>query len=156
MCAVVHADELSLATGPQEVGLARRFAVRVVADLGADEQAQEATRTLVSELVTNVVLHAGTPALLSIQDADDCVRVQVTDGSAALPRQRRTGTDSTTGRGLRLLQALSVASGTEPSSRIGPQGKTVWFTVRKHTGTAELDAVAAGALALFDVDLGDL
>jgi anti-sigma regulatory factor (Ser/Thr protein kinase) len=156
VCTVAHADELSLATGPQEVGLARRFAVRVVAGLGADEQAQEAIRTLVSELVTNVVLHAGTRALLTVEDAGDSVRVLVTDGSAVLPRQRRTGADSTTGRGLRLLQALSAASGTEPSSRISPHGKTVWFTVRKHTGAAELDAVAAGALALFDVDLGDL
>lgn len=142
-----------LTTTPQEVSVARRFAVAAIALLGGDEEAQDRVRTLVSELVTNVVLHAGTPAVLTVRDDGDCVWVLVTDCSPALPWQRRPDVDSTTGRGLRLLQTLSANSGTWPSDRIGQAGKTVWFTVHKHTSAATQQALTASALAHSDVDL---
>jgi len=151
--AVAGLSELLLTTTPQEVSVARGFAVTAIARLGGDEEAQDRVRTLVSELVTNVVLHAETPAVLTVRDDGDCVWVLVTDGSPAPARQRRPGAESTTGRGLWLLQTLSADSGTWPSTRIGPAGKTVWFTVRKHTRSAEQQALTASALALFDVDL---
>jgi anti-sigma regulatory factor (Ser/Thr protein kinase) len=142
-----------LTTTPQEVAVARRFAVAAIKGLGGDEQAQDRVRTLVSELVTNVVLHARTPAVLTIQDDGDCVRVLVTDGSPAPARPRRPGADSTSGRGLWLLQTLSAGSGRRPSDRISLTGKTVWFTVHKHSRKAEQQATTASALALFDDDL---
>ena len=80
---------LRLSPCVQVVAEARRYAVQAVERLGADREAQESVRTLVSELVTNAVLHAGTDILLNISDADCQVRVSVTDGSPALPRQRR-------------------------------------------------------------------
>lgn len=147
-------DEMSLVTRPEDVAVARRFAVRTAAGLGADEEAQDAVRALVSELVANVVLHAGTPAVLVVEDDGDCVRVLVTDGSASPVRQRRPGTGSTTGRGLRLIEALSVATGTHPSDVVAPGGKTIWFTVRKRTGPAERAAVEATARDLFDLEPG--
>lgn len=135
--APTEACELLLSGGPQEVSVARRFAVTCVARLGADEQAQDRVRTLVSELVTNVVLHARTPGVLTVQDDGDHLRVLVTDGSPALPRQARLGVHSTHGRGWRLVQILSVDSGSRPSDRISPTGKTVWFTVCKQTPREE-------------------
>jgi len=151
--AVTGVSELLLTTTSQEVSAARRFAVTAIACLGGDEEAQDRVRTLVSELVTNVVLHAATPAVLTVQDDGDCVRVMVTDGSPAPARPRRPAADSTTGRGLWLLQTLSADSGTWPSDRVSLAGKTVWFTVHKHTHNAEQQALTASDLALFDDDL---
>lgn len=153
MTAVAGVSELLLTTTPQEVSEARRFAVAAIARLGGDEGAQDRVRTLVSELVTNVVLHARTPAVLTVQDDGDCVLVLITDGSPAPARPRRPGADSTTGRGLWLLQTLSAGTGTWPSDRISRTGKTVWFTVHKHNRNAEQQALAASALTLFDGDV---
>lgn len=150
MTAVAGVSELLLTTTPQEVSVTRRFAVTEIAGLGGDAEAQDRVQTLVSELVTNVVLHAGAPAVLTVQDDSDCVRVLVTDGSRAPARPRRPDADSTTGRGLWLLQTLSADSGTWPSDRIGLAGKTVWFTVHKHTRHAEQQALTSSALALLD------
>ncbi len=144
---------LRLSPSVHVVADARRFAVRTVETLGADEDAQETVRMLVSELVTNAVLHAGTDLLLGIADADRYVRVSVTDGSPALPRQRRINHASSTGRGLRLLRILSVTSGTEGSDAVRPGGKSVWFTVSKRIGEQDRQTAAAEALALFGVDL---
>ncbi len=132
-CLVTAALELELTTTPREVAAARRFSVAAVAGLGGDVGAQDRVRMLVSELVTNVVLHAGTPSVVGIEDDGDWVRVLVTDGSPVAARTLQPGSDSTTGRGLRLLQALSTDSGSRSSDRISPAGKTVWFTVHKHT-----------------------
>jgi len=46
---------LRLSPSAQVVAEARRYAVRTVELLGADREAQESVRTLVSELVTNAV-----------------------------------------------------------------------------------------------------
>lgn len=135
------------------VAEARRYAVQAVERLGADREAQESVRTLVSELVTNAVLHAGTDILLDITDADCQVRVSVTDGSPALLRQRRIDHASCTGRGLRLLRILSVTSGTDSSDAVRPGGKSVWFTVSKQTGGRERETAAFEARMVFGVDL---
>ena len=143
---------LRLLAQARVVAPARRHAVDSAAALGGDGEAQETVRTLVSELVTNVVLHAGTDALLAVEDAGECVRVTVTDGSPAPLQRRRLGPASTTGRGSRLLQALSCESGVRGSDAVAPGGKAVWFTVRKTTRDAERTATDAAALDLFDID----
>jgi len=54
---------------------------------------------------------------------------------------------------MRLLQTVSADSGSWSSDRISLAGKTAWFTVHKHTRSAEQQALTAAALALFDVEL---
>ena len=51
------------------------------------------------------------------------VRVEVADGSAALPRPREATAVDEGGRGLALVEALSSSWGAE----LGEGGKTVWF-----------------------------
>lgn len=137
---------------PRHVGQARRFAVEATERLGGDEQAQDVVRSLVSELVTNVVLHAGTGIVVKVVDGDAHVRVEVADGSPALPRQRRVDGASTTGRGMRLLRTLSVDSGFEADTTVAPAGKLVWFTVCKSNGDGARAAVAAAAVDLFGAE----
>jgi anti-sigma regulatory factor (Ser/Thr protein kinase) len=78
---------------------------------------------LVSELVTNAVLHARTPMTLAVARAGDGVRISVTDGSPVSPSLRRHSDTATTGRGLRLLDQLADAWKAEGNGN----GKSVWF-----------------------------
>jgi anti-sigma regulatory factor (Ser/Thr protein kinase) len=141
---------LHLEGQPSSVGEARRFVRRHATQLGADEDAQDRVTLLVSELVTNAVLHARTVVLLGLADLGDCLRVTVTDGSPAMPRRRHFGALETTGRGLQMLNALAADHGVDSDDRVASGGKTVWFTVQKRivsgrpgAGTASGGSVSA-------------
>jgi len=125
---------------PASVGEARRFVRRQARGLGADEDAQDAITTLVSELVTNAVLHARTAVLLRLAEVGDSLRVTVTDGSPLMPRRRRSSAMQTTGRGLQMLDAIAADSGIDPDDGVASGGKAVWFVVPK----APVSAVPAG------------
>ncbi len=87
---------------------------------------------LTSEVVSNVVLHAGPhrptdEAVLCVALTDDLVRVEVTDQHPGTPRiGGAAGSDGLSGRGLLLLDLLASAWGVVPSGR----GKVVWFEVQ--------------------------
>ena len=49
---------------------------------------------LTSELVSNAVLHAGTPLVVSVHRSSDRVRVDVADASPTLPRVKAYGRDA--------------------------------------------------------------
>jgi sigma-B regulation protein RsbU (phosphoserine phosphatase) len=94
------------------------------ADLGA--YVDEAL-LLVTELVTNAVVHAGTIVELDVETGDDHLRVEVTDQSpgslpaiSLAPIETREG-----GRGLFLIEALATEWGT----RHFGHGKSVWFVL---------------------------
>jgi anti-sigma regulatory factor (Ser/Thr protein kinase) len=80
---------------------------------------------LVSELVSNVVLHARTPCSLRIAQQRGRIRVEVRDGSDRLPGMReRPDPLAQSGRGMQLVDGLSVAHGVDPDPC---GGKRVWF-----------------------------
>ena len=83
---------------------------------------------LVSEVVTNALLHARSAIRLTIEDREDVVRIEVHDESPMPPRMQRFRLASATGRGLRLLEQLSLAWGVETGTGTGT-GKIVWFEV---------------------------
>ena len=85
----------------------------------------EIVTLLVSEMVTNAVLHAGTELTLRIGHEGQSVRVEVSDGSCAMPNVRPVTDDSSTGRGLWLIEELADAWGQQTRA----DGKTVWFEV---------------------------
>lgn len=80
---------------------------------------------LVSEVVTNAVLHARTELAVEVARTDEVVRVTVADRSPAAPRPRQPGLEAGTGRGLGLLAVLASAWGTGPAK--DPWRKDVWF-----------------------------
>ena len=85
---------------------------------------------LVSELVTNAVVHAGTPVDIVVSVvADATLQVEVSDGSGGLPTNRPGTQLSSRGRGLPLLDALSDCWGVRSTNG----GKTVWFQLRPAT-----------------------
>ncbi len=112
------------------VPAARVLVCRTLLQWGLHE-ANDLAQMLVSELVTNAVLHARTEFTVAVRRIGERVRITVTDGSRSLPQQRRYGSDSTTGRGLRLVASLSADWGVDPDSG----GKSVWFEVRADGAT---------------------
>jgi anti-sigma regulatory factor (Ser/Thr protein kinase) len=109
-----------------QVGAARRF---VSAALKIGSPVRDVTRLLVSEAVTNAVLHsasgeAGGQFTVEYQLDDRRLRVEVSDnGGPGGPRRRVHHIESITGRGLELFDALSDRWGVDG----GPGGRTVWF-----------------------------
>ncbi|QXQ96503.1 ATP-binding protein [Streptomyces sp. WY228] len=93
--------------------------------LPKDEDSHLAMTTVVSELVTNAVSH-GAGDLLTVTVRADIGRsrllIEVHDSSPVLPRFRRPSLDSESGRGMVLVEHLSIACGAENTSR----GKRVW------------------------------
>lgn len=84
-----------------------------------------------SELVTNVVLHGAGPVRLSIALRSDGVLVQVGDSTPGRARLRAQGPgpQSTSGRGLVIVEALSSQWGVLSEAR----SKTVWALVARST-----------------------
>lgn len=121
---------------------ARRFVRDLLVDAGRQEWA-EAAELAVSEVVTNVVLHAHTTFELTVRVSDDHVRVEVLDRNPVLPQQRRYDDEATTGRGMVLVEAVTAQHGI---TSLGAEGKVVWFCV----GTSAAERSEEDLLAQFD------
>lgn len=118
-----HASfEVRLPPQPASVAAARAQVRTLLA--GSDrEDLTESAVLLVSEIVTNALLHAGTEIGLSGRLHDRGLRIDVRDGSSHLPSRRRYATTSGTGRGLLMVEALVDDWGVNRNRH----GKTVWF-----------------------------
>lgn len=114
---------LDLAPTTASVPMARRFARTTLSECSADV---DTVLLLVSEVVTNAVLHARSDIRLVVEDRDDVARVEVHDGSPMPPRMLHFRLTAATGRGLRLLDQLSQTWGVDA---VSGTGKVVWFEV---------------------------
>lgn len=113
---------LALRPVPASAALARGFVDETLGGWGCDAFI-DATRLLVSELVTNAVLHARTDLILVMRPRRNGIRVEVHDSSPATPVRRHYEDEAMTGRGLSLVQDLAARWGVEQH----PDGKAVWF-----------------------------
>ena len=118
----MSAAEVALHPEPSSVRAARKYVSDELTSVGLDDAAATA-ELLVSELVTNAILHARTPVRVSVDVVGDVVRVTVADDSPRAPQQRRHSVDSGTGRGLLLVERMATRWGVE----VGSAGKVVWF-----------------------------
>lgn len=124
---------------PESPRLARRFVGDALDDLGAPG-AFESAVLLVSELVTNAVLHARTDVEVVVATTDDeSIRVSVVDRSPAMPAQRSFSATAGSGRGLHLVESMASRWGVTSKD----DGKEVWF---------EIDLDAEPAPVEFDLD----
>ncbi|MFJ6510637.1 ATP-binding protein [Streptomyces sp. NPDC091406] len=140
--------QLEVGPDPAEVGRARRWArSRLVGSgIGDDEPLAETLILLISELVTNAVVHTGCPAVLRMlfggagaSGAAGTVRVEVADASDCPPLQRHAEGEDTGGRGLELVDGLADRWGWLPEGA----GKQIWCEVDRGgpVRTAELPTV---------------
>ena len=94
------------------------------AEWGVDGSVTEDVCLLVSELVTNAVLHARTPFVLAVEHEGANVAVAVSDGLAVMPWRREGASMDEGGRGIRLVSELGSNWGVVRTVL----GKTVWVT----------------------------
>ena len=121
------------------MGSARRFVDDVLNAWDAGAYCDRA-ELVISELVTNAILHARTEIMVRVTLLAEGLRIEVADGSPSQPMVRHYSRMATTGRGLGLVATLARDWGISPQSH----GKVVW---------AELDATDRGGVAGDAVDL---
>jgi anti-sigma regulatory factor (Ser/Thr protein kinase) len=104
---------------------ARAYVAETLAQLPADMV--ERIVLMVSELVTNVIVHAQTAVELELlqEIGDKRVRIVVTDEGGGRPNPRAPSNLEAHGRGLQIVEALSDQWGIEYL----PNSKSVWFSV---------------------------
>jgi anti-sigma regulatory factor (Ser/Thr protein kinase) len=132
-----HQPTAQFASSTQGAHLARRFAVGCMAEWGhpAPSDASCTVALVVAELAANAVLHGRVPGhtfslRLSHDPEANLIRIEVADAATTLrppttpPSSRQDGAES--GRGLLLVDALTVRWGSTPRQ---PLGKTVWAEV---------------------------
>jgi len=127
---------------PASVGRARRMVADALGSWGLDALVDDAS-LLVSEVVSNAVLHAGTEVVVSIRRRGSGVRIEVADGSPLIPTRRRYHDDAVTGRGLQILESAASSWGTAGKA----SGKVVWFDLGGPAGGASQGDAASPAPA---------
>ena len=109
-------------TGP---ALARQHALRCLEELGLSTAATDVS-LIVSELVTNAVLHGTPPIELMLSRSDGHLRIEVCDGSDDTSLVSAHPRSDGRARGLHIVDELSESWG----SAARPQGKVVWAEYR--------------------------
>ncbi len=112
----------SLPRDATAAGQARRLTRHFLLHRGLAEHAETA-ELLVSELVTNALVHGHGPITLRLRRRRGTLRCEVTDHCAEVPGNRPQSPDSETGRGIHLLEMLARRWGVRCLDR----GKAVWF-----------------------------
>ncbi|MBT2411184.1 SpoIIE family protein phosphatase [Streptomyces sp. ISL-12] len=108
---------------PEAVRHARRFTRRTLRAWDVPDTGVDAVLLVVSELVTNALVHTDGPVRLDLTLVGGRLRVAVADSSPRTPaRPTGVGWEATGGRGILLVEAVSAAWGTLPVSG----GKQVW------------------------------
>lgn len=144
--------QLEIRPDPAEVGRARRWARSRLAGsgIGADEPLAETLILLVSELVTNAVVHTGCPAVLrlSLPEAPQesaTVRLEVADRSGRAPVPRCADGDATGGRGLALVDGLADRWGWASEGA----GKRIWCELDRD-GEPGAAVTACGGVSAYE------
>ncbi|MER7947479.1 SpoIIE family protein phosphatase [Streptomyces sp. NPDC096079] len=115
---------------PERIAEAREQVRQLLHDW-SDEDQRDSAVLMVSEMVTNVLVHTDGDALLVAEVAcgekSRRVRVEVSDGSDELPHKRHPGEMASSGRGLVLMEMLADAWGVDPRG----EGKAIWFELNE-------------------------
>jgi GAF domain-containing protein/anti-sigma regulatory factor (Ser/Thr protein kinase) len=115
---------ISLSSEVEAAARARQFVQEALTAWGLAELADDAALAA-SELVTNAVLHGMPPVELRLAPVPGGVRVEARDGSRVSPVRPLATTDTMTGRGIALVEAVSARWGIDQL----PDGKAVWCEV---------------------------
>jgi anti-sigma regulatory factor (Ser/Thr protein kinase) len=118
---------LALLPVPASAGAGRRAVSEVLTDWGVPPDTVGDAVLVVSELVTNAVLHAPAddPLTLDLSVNDRVLRVALSDSSSAAPRRRSPSGHDEGGRGIGILDTLASRWGV--IARRG--GKALWFEI---------------------------
>ncbi|MFI1767113.1 SpoIIE family protein phosphatase [Streptomyces sp. NPDC020800] len=111
---------------PEAARHARRFTRRTLRTWGVSPATMDTALLIVSELVTNALVHTGGQVRLDLTLINHRLRLAVADASPRTPvKPTNIGWEATGGRGILLVEAVSQAWGTVPVSG----GKQVWADI---------------------------
>jgi anti-sigma regulatory factor (Ser/Thr protein kinase) len=114
----------TLPAAAASVSRARHRVVDLLHANGCPEDRVDEAALMTTELAANAVEHARTPFTVMVEVSADRLRVDVRDGSRAMPVVSSANSDTSIGgRGLWLVAAFADRWGCEPVE----SGKTVWF-----------------------------
>ncbi|CAL9660293.1 hypothetical protein SUDANB43_06952 [Streptomyces sp. enrichment culture] len=116
---------------PEAVRHARRFTRRTLRSWGVPDDDVDGVLLIVSELVTNALVHTDGKVRLDLTLISGRLRVAVADASPRTPvKPTSIGWEATGGRGILLVEAMSSTWGTLPVSG----GKQVWSEIPVRRG----------------------
>ncbi len=134
-----------LEAAPISAYLARAFVSHHLADRSLSSLL-DPVRLVVSELVTNALVHSQTAVSVTLSASDTTVLLEVRDESLALPQRRAPQTGDESGRGLQIVDILSVDWGVNA----GDGSKQVWasFAIdRESSNPSALSSALPAALS---------
>jgi len=110
---------------PDAVPVSRTRLTGVLAEWGLGGEAVEPALLVVTELLSNAIDHGRGPVRLVVEYSGELVHVEVHDGAPQPPRRQPHDLLRARGRGLQLVEALSLRWGWTDD----PPGKLVWADV---------------------------
>lgn len=127
--------QVELPRDPSSPKRARRFVRWLLQEWGYDTDLTEDAALLVTELVTNAIIHARTEVVLTVSRRDGGLDFAVTDHGEGTIRLESPDPTAVTGRGIFLLERLA------PGWEVETDGatKTVHFSLaglEERTGTS--------------------
>jgi anti-sigma regulatory factor (Ser/Thr protein kinase) len=121
------ATTVELLGRPASVREARVFTADVLADDGVEASIIEVALLLVSELVTNAVVHTRGTISVTVHSDAHWVRIEVEDQGRCRPAVRPATQNQPGGRGLRVVDKLATDWGTERRAT----RKVVWCEITR-------------------------
>jgi signal transduction histidine kinase/DNA-binding response OmpR family regulator/serine phosphatase RsbU (regulator of sigma subunit) len=116
------AAALAISDDVRAVHQARAFTRATLEQWGLPASLGRDAILLVSEMVTNAIVHGRAPIALRLRQARSHLLLEVSDTATAVPRKLRPTADDVHGRGLQLVAMMADDWGTRPVR----DGKSVW------------------------------
>jgi anti-sigma regulatory factor (Ser/Thr protein kinase) len=120
----------TLPCAASSVGDARGALCSLLRGAGSSLDESDAAEMVISELMTNAVVHSfdrrDEQIEVVVEFSERQIHIEVLDHNPRAPVQRDVGLDAPSGRGLTIVDALSTAWGWEPIQGVG---KRVWCDV---------------------------
>lgn len=113
----------------QSARAARRFVTDVLGRWRRHDDVLDDAAMVVTELVTNALVHARSATTVAVSSRPGTVRIEVADASPVPPVPRERHHTTASGRGIALVAAIAERWGAEPT----PDGKVVWVELREET-----------------------
>src|SRR3954452_3965974 len=118
---------LYLPPEPESASRARRFISELCRATRLSAEICETAALLVSELVTNAVIHGKTSATIEVHRPPDSLRISVRDDNPDMPAAgAHPALTAESGRGMQIVSVLADAWGVEQLET----GKAIWFELR--------------------------
>jgi anti-sigma regulatory factor (Ser/Thr protein kinase) len=138
---------ITLLGEPRDVHVARAFVGRCLTEHDI-EAAYLDCQTVVSELVTNALVHGRGPIVVNVDVQDSEIVLSVSDTHPSTPLQRAAADDDETGRGLAIVDALTVEWGVS----VGERGKTTYARVQSDRPMMHPGRMASASETMLDAE----